>query len=233
MKTRTIFSYVLFALITICLNIPFVLNIFYLHTLDFYIILLFDFVTAALVIIFLILFFILERRKYFRIALPVVIFLVSIFFFISYNWQMSFADYVFFKMRKKKLNEFVYRIKQYGKITEMSEPRVENGSLNDSLFTYNPGHLSKDGKGYTHLYFDLIKEIKIEEGVHKEFINMLKDVNCSKFQVNKDGGVCFTIKGVLFQSVGISYSPNGEKFVTYGTAKEWKQLDDNWYFWGN
>lgn len=147
---------------------------------------------------------------------------------------MSFADYVFFKMREKKLNEFVYRIKQYGKITEMSEPRVENGSLNDSLFTYNPGHLSKDGKGYTHLYFDLIKEIKIEEGVHKEFINMLKDVNCSKFQVNEQGAVCFTINNsALQQSTGVTYSQTGEKFVKYGTAKEWKQLNDYWYFWRN
>lgn len=229
---RNITSNILIGVITLLLTFPFINTVFFLRTLDVFIALLLGLTASALIVIIFIVYCFVERRKYFRFGVLAVIFFTFAIFCVSYGLQLDTADYVFYKQREKKLNEFVHEIKQYGKITEMSDGNRYSKSLNDSLYDFKKEDTIGGGRRI-FLYQDLLKVLSIDEKVHQDFRKRLMKIDCITFDTFSDGAVCFTIDGWAGNCYGITYSPSGKQHTNYGEGVVWKHIEDNWYAWGN
>ncbi|MBS1492898.1 MAG: hypothetical protein JST55_05295 [Bacteroidetes bacterium] len=233
MKSRNVVSSFVIGLILLYLMIPFLTTVFFIRIKLWPILLAVDLIVMVVVIVSYVVYCFVEKRKYFRIGVLGGILGTVLFFGLSYGYQLDAADYVFFKLREKKFNDFMQEINRYEKITQMSEGNNKGGSLNDKPFMYHAKDISEYDKDVIHLYSDLIKELNIDEDTHEDFIKKLSAVDCIDLETFKDGSVCFTINGWLNHCSGITYSPNGEEHTNYGGAKVWKHLQGNWYAWGN
>lgn len=232
-KLKKNISNILIIFIAICLIIPFLTTVFYIRTAFWIIVIFVHACCLGGIILSYVIYYFNDTRKNIKRNLLIIIGVVIVAFFLSYGYQLDAADYIFFKLREKKFNEFVAEIKNYGKIKEMSDGNRYTKTLNEKRYEFREKDISPYDKKFTDLYSDLLKTLEIDENVHQDFRNKLSDVDCIEFQCFDDGAVCFTIDGWLNRCNGVTYSTNGTEHVIYGKARIWKHIEGDWYAWAN
>lgn len=233
MKARNIISNVLIGLMLFCLCAPFLTIILYFRSTNGLLLAACELAAVFLIALLFIIFCTVERRKYYRISILYSIIGAFIFFCISYYFQLEAADYVFYKVRERKLNEFVSEIKKYAKINEMTDGKRGVDRINYSHYYFDKKELFGVVDTSRYLYKDLINKLDIDEQVHKKFCDNLSAIDCYEFYCTDDGAICFTVNSFLQHANGITYSENGVPHGSRGTIKMWKKIADNWYLWGS
>jgi len=227
-------SNILIGLISVCLVIPFVFIIFYSRTSDLFTGLFIDAIVLGIIVVFYVTYCFVEIRKNYRISIAIIICLVIILFFFTYGIQFDAADYVFYKQREKKLNEFALEIKQYEKIKQMTDRKAYVKTLNDSLYEFAEKEVFDQYSQAVYLRKDLLEKLNVKEEVHNNFLEKLAENNFTSFETFKDGTISFTIGGMLDNCYGFAYSETGEHpmFNDCGKIIRWEKVSENWYAWG-
>ncbi len=233
MKSRNSISNFVIGFICLYLMVPFIATIFFIRTGFLFPTLLTSVAATGFIMSSFAVYCFVEARKYFRLGVLAGIFGVIILFFVTYGFQLSAADYVYFKIRENRFNEFVAEIKKYEKIKSLQDRKNYGGSLNDKRYTYKEKDINMEGENPQYAYKDLLRKLNIDEKTHEDFCNRLLDLGCIEFQTFEDGAVCFTINGMLNHCEVITYTQTGEPHVIYGAARSWKKIQDNWYAWNN
>lgn len=233
MKKRVIISNILLGLIFGALTLPFIIIVLYVRSTDGLLIAFYELTATFLIALLFIFFCIIEKRKYYRLSIMFSIIGAFIFFCITFYFQLEAADYVFYKLREKKLNEFVLEIKKYEKIKEMTDGKRGIDEINNERYYFDEKELFGVVDSTRYLYQDLLNKLDIEEEVHKKFCDNLSVIDCYEFYCADDGAICFTVNSFLQHANGITYSENGEPHGSRGTIKMWKKVADNWYLWGS
>ena len=121
-----------------------------------------------------------------------------LFFFISYGHLLSAADYIIFKLKEKRLNEFVNQIKKYNKIHEMTDGKGYHKTINDYLIELDKLEVDTirefDKKFFLN---DILKKEHLDKNKYEIFRQTLIDINLRSFTTLKDGTISFTIDGFL------------------------------------
>jgi len=221
-------------MIIISILTPYIITVFFIRSSTLLIILPLDLIALIILII--------STTKYLRIVDSKKMKTVTRFsvigavllYFLSYGFLLHTADYVFFKIREKRLNEFVIEIKDFNKIYEMSDGQrfwktVNNYSIEPEIA--NVDTTKEFGKKY-HLNDILIKE-QIDKNKYEKFRQILIDVDLISFTTLNDGTISFTIDGFLDNCQGFAYSITGEnpKGNDCGKIIHWKKVAKNWYAW--
>jgi hypothetical protein len=171
------------------------------------------------------------RKKYYWITTIVSI----VLFVFSFSFQLTTADWIFFKFRESKLTTFISELKKYDKIKEMSDGQRYWKSINFTSIEANIAKVDTSGK-YEKKYFldDILKRDGIDKEHYEFFRNLLVETDLISFTTLEDGIVSFTIDGFLDNCYGIAYSETGKQPYTNdcGRIINWTKIGDNWYAWG-
>ena len=221
-------------LIFLSILTPYVLTVFFVRSSSLLIILPSDIIALIILIISTIKYLkTVDSRKH-KMITRFSVFGMVILYFVSYGFLLQTADYVFFKLREKRLNEFVVDIKDYNKINAMSDGQGFWKTLNDYSIEpdiTNVDTTKKYGKKY-HLDDILTKE-QIEIDKYEEFRQILIDVDLISFTTLRDGTISFTIDGFLDNCQGFAYSETDENpgGNDCGRIIHWRKVAKNWYAW--
>lgn len=180
-----------------------------------------------------------SRKKYYWLIAIAAVF----FFFYSYNLQLDAANWVFFKLRERKLTLFVSEIKKYKKIKEMSDGQrfwktINNTPVEPKIKEAKPIINEADTIGESTVKKYVLEDILQKEGIdktHYEFFRqILISTDIESFTTLDDGTISYTIDGFLNNCFGIAYSEKGTKPENNdcGQIAYWTKITDNWYGWG-
>lgn len=171
------------------------------------------------------------RKKYYWITAILAV----VLFVFSYSFQLTAADWIFFKFRESKLTTFISELKKYEKIHEMSDGQRYWKSINFTSVEANIADVDTSGE-YGRKYFldDILKRDGIDKEHYEFFRSILVETDLISFTTLEDGTISFTIDGFLDNCYGIAYSetgkqPNGNDC---GRIINWRKIGDNWYAWG-
>jgi hypothetical protein len=224
------------------------LTIFFTAILTPYVTIIFFIRTGTLLIILPILFFALvtliittigaiktdpnkPRKKYYWITAIVAV----VLFVFSYGFQLTAADWIFFKFRESKLTTFISELKKYDKVKEMSDGQRYWKSVNFTSIEANIANVDTSGEfGRKYFLDDILKRDGIDKEHYEFFRKLLVETDLISFTTLEDGTISFTIDGFLDNCYGIAYSetgnqPNGNDC---GQIINWTKIGDNWYAWG-
>ena len=157
-------------------------------------------------------------------------------FFVSYKWQLDAADFMFFKLRENKLNNFITELKNYDKIKQMSEGQRFWKSINHTSIEPDIKHVDTTQGAFGPKYFldDILKRDGVDKEHYELFRQKLIDLGFESFTVLDDGTVSFTIDGFIDNCFGFAYSETGKspKENDCGEIIDWTKVGNKWYSWG-
>jgi hypothetical protein len=172
-----------------------------------------------------------SRKKYYWITAVLAV----VLFVFSYGFQLTAADWLFFKFRESKLTTFISELKKYEKIKEMSDGQRYWKSINFTSVEANIADVDTSGK-YGRKYFldDVLKRDGIDRQHYEFFRSILIETDLISFRTLEDGTISFTIDGFLDNCHGIAYSETGKQpnENDCGQIINWTKIGENWYAWG-
>ena len=172
-----------------------------------------------------------SRKKYYWITAIMAV----VLFVFSYGFQLTAADWIFFKTRENKLTVFISEVKKYDKIKEMSDGQRYWKSINFTSIEANIANVDTISEfGRKYLLDDILKRDGIDKEQYEFFRNILVETNLISFTTLEDGTISFTIDGFLDNCYGIAYSETGvpPKYNDCGEIINWRKIGKNWYAWG-
>lgn len=170
-----------------------------------------------------------RKKIYWLTAIIAVVLFVS-----TYGFQLTGADWLFFKLRESKLNTFISELKKYDRIKEMSDGQRYWKSINFNSIENDIGSVDASGE-FGRKYF--LEDILILERIDKEryefFRNILVETDLISFTTLEDGTISFTIDGFLDNCYGTAYSQTGTRpnENDCGQIINWTKIGDSWYAW--
>jgi hypothetical protein len=172
------------------------------------------------------------KRKYYSI-LAICAF---VFYFPSYSLQLHLADRMHLKIHEDRLNRFVTEIKQYQRITEMSDGERFWKTINNTSIEPKIENIDTTDNGSGKKFF--LDDVLAKDGVDKQnyelFRQKLVATGFISFETLDDGTISFTMDGFLDNCYGIAYSETGIRPEQNGCGDiiRWTKIGDNWYAWG-
>ena len=213
---------------------PYVSTIFFLRTLDLFIffhILFFSLVTLIVTTISVIKTDQKKsRKKYYWMTAIFAVF----FYIFSIGFQVSAANWIFFKSREKKLTIFITELKKYDKIKEMSDGQRYWKSVNFTSIEANISKVDTINELRKKFFLDdILKRDGIDKEQYEFFRNLLVETKLISFTTLEDGTISFTIGGFLDNCVGFAYSETGKppRYNDCGEIISWRKIGKNWYVW--
>lgn len=171
-----------------------------------------------------------QRKKYYWIIAVAAI----VLFIFSYGFQLTTADWIFFKSRESKLTKFISELKKYKKIHEMSDGQRYWKSINLTSIEANIADIDTTTEfGKKYFLDDVLRRDSIDKEQYEYFKNLLVETDLISFTTLEDGTILFTIDGFLDNCYGVAYSEIGIKpnLNDCGTIINWTKIGDNWYAW--
>jgi len=225
---------VLITLNIVSILIPYIGTVFFHRTASILILLPVYFFSLLTLIVTSIWYIRIEKSKYIKRLIGFGAIVAIILYFVSYGLLLSASDYIFFKLREKRLNEFVFQIRDYGKITEMSDAERYWKTVN--FYSIEPDIAKVDtitevGKKY--FLDEILDKEEIDRNKYEAFTQRLIDLELVNFETLDDGTISFTISGFLDNCIGLAYSTAGVNpgANECGRIIHWKKVADNWYVW--
>jgi hypothetical protein len=173
-----------------------------------------------------------KKRKYYSL----IAFGSVLLFIASYGLQLKTANYIYFKQRENKLNQFVLNIKNFQKIKEMSDGQRFWKSINNTSIEPKIKHVDTTDSGFGKKYFldDILSKNGISKQQYEFFRQRLISTGFISFTILDDGTISFTMDGFLDNCFGFAYSQTGKnpKRNDCGDIISWIKVSDNWYAWG-
>jgi hypothetical protein len=214
---------------------PFVLIVFFIRTSSLFIILPILFFSLVTLIISTIGVIKADpnkpRKKYYWIAAIIAV----VLFVFSYKFQLTAADWIFFKFRESELTTLISELKKYDRIRQMSDGQRYWKSINFTSIEPNIADVDTSGK-YNRKYFleDILKRDGIDKEHYEFFRSILVETGLISFTKLEDGTISFTIDGFIDNCYGIAYSETGTqpRGNDCGRIISWRKIGDNWYAWG-
>jgi hypothetical protein len=171
------------------------------------------------------------RKKYYWIAAIIAV----VLFVFSYKFQLTAADWIFFKFRESELTTFISELKKYDRIHQMSDGQRYWKSINFTSIEPNIADVDTSGK-YNRKYSleDILKRDGIDKEHYELFRSILIETDLISFTKLEDGTISFTIDGFIDNCYGIAYSETGTQPSgnDCGLIISWRKLGGNWYAWG-
>jgi hypothetical protein len=217
---------VLLALIITTIVFQYIGTIFFLRTanaFNYITLILFSFFVLLIITIWYVIIEKSTSKKWF-IGIGAVLSIVL--FFALKNSLLKVADYVFIKLREDRLNEFVYRIKDYKRIEEMHDCTLYWQTINYEKIS-PPDVLTDTIK----IRYDIFEDLKIDYSTYQDFCQRLIDIDLMRFRVLNEGTIFFTNDRFMSMRNGFAYTETGIKPKNFTRISRWHKITNNWYAW--
>lgn len=216
----------------ISLSAPYVFTFYFLKISNVFIEILVDLISLVLVITLLIAYLILENDKRKR-SLTVIISvgLIGVFMF-TYKFQLKAANYIYFKLHERDMNELVSEIQGYGKIYTMTDMQGYYKQINDTDVEIYKDEQSevkirrKDAMDVNQY----LKEFDIDEGRFETIRKGLVKLKVRKFKT--EGDKIFFIMDGFIVTDGYVFSEDGFEPLKYGEyyVRDCQKVADKWFY---
>ncbi len=164
-----------------------------------------------------------------RIFYPLTSIVAVTLFFITYSYQVSAANFLFFKVREYRLTNFV-ELTRSQKIKQLSKRGHLSVNYTNILPDTEPiGTLNN----FKHLG-DILSPDSISKEQFEIVQQKLFEMDFTSFTTFEDGTISFTISGFLDNCYGLAYSETGKNPIDNdcGHIIYWEKVGDKWYAWG-
>lgn len=172
-----------------------------------------------------------------KIIVIIIPIIAALSFFIFYGSLIDVSDFIFYKLRENRLNEFVIEIKKYGKIKEMSDGRRYWNTLNNFAVEPKISDVDTTDPNLRKKYFlrDILTREQISAEKYEDFRSRLIDADLISFSVSETGAIYFTIDGFLDSRTGVAYneSQGRPKYNDFGAINRWIRVGKDWYAYYN